>query len=606
MRLLLISIGFLVMSQILSAQRPYQPDWESLDTRPLPGWFNEAKFGIFVVWGPYSVPAWVDRGYAEWYAHSMRQEGSPTWEFHRRVYGPDFKYEDFTPMFRAELWDPEFWCDLFVKAGAKYVVTTSNYHDGFAMWPTEYDATENTDIWNSMDIGPRRDILGELNKAGEKRGLKMGIYYSLMEWYHPLYLTDLNRFVDEHVHPKFKEVVSNYKPWFIFLDGEWEHDYKTWKSEKLAAWLYNESPVRDYVVVNDRWGQCRGVHGDVYESEYGGGTSCSPEHPWEEDRGMGHSYGYNRSESVFDYDSAEELIRMLCLSTANGGNYLLCVGPTADGRIPVIMQERLLQIGEWLKVNGEAIYSARVSPFWPRRFEWGTVSSKPGKLFLHVHDPELTQLTLDGLNNPVQKASLFTEDGSEVLRVTQEDGEIRLQWPRHLSNEAATVIMLDIDGEPSVDRTQRQYSDGDIFFNCRGMKIHGEGAWVHYGGFADRLQIRNWTDPDEFISAGFILHHPGKYDVEITYAATADPDGSQEGWAKSLAGSEFQVEIGEHILEASSEATDGEVFFKTFAVGSVELEKTGKYTLIVRPRKGGVWHGLALQAIRISPSGGSE
>ena len=602
MRSILLSIGFLVISHALLAQGPYLPNWESIDKRPLPGWFNEAKFGIFVVWGPYSVPAWVDRGYAEWYPYSMRQEGSPTWEFHRRVYGPDFKYEDFAPMFKAELWDPEFWCDLFVESGAKYVVTTANYCDGFAMYPTQYDVFENTDVWNSMDIGPKRDILGELNRAGEERGLKMGIYYSMLEWFHPLYLADFKRYAEEHYRPKFKEVVTNYKPWFIFLDGEWEHHYKEWESEEMAAWLYNESPVRDYVVVNDRWGQCRGVQGDIYESEYGGGTSMSPEHPWEEDRGMGQSYGYNRNESVFGYDSAEELIRMLCRSTANGGNYLLCVGPTADGRIPVIMQERLLQIGEWLKVNGEAIYGAEVSPFWPRRFEWGTISAKPGKLFLHVHDPDMNQLTLEGLNNPVQKASLLTANGPQMLDVTREDDKIHLQWPRHLSDEAATVIMLDIEGEPSVDRTQRQFSEGEIFFNCRSMKINGDKAQVHYEGFADRLQIRNWVDPDEFISAEFILLKPGEYDVEITYAATADPDGSQIGWEETLAGSEFQVEIGEHILEASSEVTDGEVFFRTFTLGSVKLEETGKYTIVVRPRKGGAWHGLALQALRISPS----
>ena len=127
---------------------------------------------------------------------------------------------------------------------------------------------------------------------------------------------------------------------------------------------------------------------------------------------------------------------------------------------------------------------------------------------------------------------------------------------------------------------------------------------MHYDGFADRLQIRNWVDPDEFISAELILKQPGTYDVEITYAATADPGGSQEGWTKTLAGSEFQVEIGEHILETRSEATDGAEFFKSFTLGSIELEEPGKYTVVIRPRKGGVWYGLALQAIRISPSGG--
>jgi len=341
-------------------EKKYEPNWESLDTRPVPEWFNEAKFGIFVVWGPYSVPAWVDRGYAEWYGWRMYQKNSPTHKFHVKNYGEDFKYEQFAPMFKAELWNPDAWADLFAKSGAKYVVTTAVYHDGFCLWPSPYSKTVNTDKWNSVVVGPKRDLLGELNEAGEKRGLKMGIYYSLMEWYHPLWMNKETRprYVAEHLHPQFKDVVTKYKPWFIFLDGEWHEEYKLWRSEELAAWLYNESPVRDRVVTNDRWGKTRGKHGDVYSSEYGGGKGWT-EHAWQEDRGMGRSYGYNRNEDVNAYNSAHQLIDMLTKCVSNGGNLLLDVGPTADGRIPVIMQERLLEMGKWLAVNGEAIYGTR-------------------------------------------------------------------------------------------------------------------------------------------------------------------------------------------------------------------------------------------------------
>jgi alpha-L-fucosidase len=185
-RAVITALLFVLLASTCGVAQEYQPNWESLDRRPLPEWFNEAKFGIFVVWGPYSVPAWKDRGYAEWYGNHMNREGSATWKFHRQVYGEDFRYEDFAPLFKAELWDPDFWCDLFAKSGARYVVTTANYHDGFAMYPTQYAAFNDTDEWNSVQRGPKRDIIGELNEAGEQRGLKMGIYYSLYEWYHPL------------------------------------------------------------------------------------------------------------------------------------------------------------------------------------------------------------------------------------------------------------------------------------------------------------------------------------------------------------------------------------------------------------------------------------
>lgn len=337
--LFIIGIAFSVKGQDV------EPNFETIYKREIPKWFNQDKFGIFVVWGPYSVPSFnADQGYSEWYGMDMNKEGK-SMEFHERIYGKDFKYEQFSEQFTAELWDPDFWCNLFEKSGAKYVVTTANYHDGFALWPTKYSMTENTKLWNSMEIGPKRDILGELNEAGAKYGLKMGIYYSLYEWYHPLWLSDKEKFVTEWLHPKFKEVVSKYNPWHIFLDGEWDLNYKDWKSEELAHWLYNESTVKDKVVVNDRWGQCRGIWGDVLESEYGGGRYTSPNHPWQEDRGIGNSYGFNRMENIYKYDSREELLRMLSSVVGGGGNFLLSVGPTADGRIPVIMQERLLQIG---------------------------------------------------------------------------------------------------------------------------------------------------------------------------------------------------------------------------------------------------------------------
>ena len=210
------------------------------------------------------------------------------------------------------------------------------------------------------------------------------------------------------MHPQFKELVTRYQPPIIILDGEWDMDYRKWHSEELAAWLYNESPVRDYVAVNDRWGQCRSQHGGYYSSEYGGGE-YPPWHAWQEDRGIGHSYGFNRNESIYDYASAADLIRLLSKICGNGGNLILSMGPTPDGRLPVIMQERLLEIGRWLALNGEAIYGSRANPFWPRRFAWGTCTQKPGRLFLHVHDARQRAIDLRGLHNAVSQAYLLAD-----------------------------------------------------------------------------------------------------------------------------------------------------------------------------------------------------
>jgi alpha-L-fucosidase len=565
------------------------PDFETLYQRPVPVWFNDAKFGIFVVWGPYSVPSFRTRGYAEWYWKNM-ENIEKTREFHNAVYSKDYPYEKFAESFKAELFDPDFWVSLFKKSGARYVVTTANYHDGFAMWPTQFAKTINTDVWNSMVTGPKRDILGELNAAGEKYDLRMGIYYSLYEWYHPLWLTERDRYVTEWFHPKFKEVVTKYKPWFIFLDGEWEQDYKAWKSEEVANWLYYESPVKDYVVVNDRWGQCRGIWGDIFESEYGGGRFSSPDHPWQEDRGIGLSYGYNRTESVFDYDSRVELIRLLSHVVGGGGNFLLCVGPTGDGRIPVIMQERLLQIGDWLDVNGEAIYGSTANPFWPRSFQWGTISKKPGKLFIHVHDPEIGKLDIPGININVLSAELLQKDANVPVEFKSGNNSLSLEWNPLLNNDAVTVIGLDVVEGYKADRTPRQHEDGWMEFNCWAMEIHGEKARPHYDGYVDRLRILDWTDPDEYITAEFIMAKPGNYKVELIYSAS-----------ESTAGGQYLLKVGQYTFSDTIKFTNSSWSPASFYISDLELSEAGKYSMEIKPVDDGKWNGFLLQGIRLSP-----
>jgi len=366
-----------------AAQTRYQPDWSSIDQRPIPQWYRDAKFGIFIHWGLYSVPSFAavnvkdENAYAEWYWNSLTEgmkakgptgHGALTWQFHQRVYGRDFRYFDFAPLFRAELFDPDRWADVFVRSGAKYIVPTSKHHEGFTLWRNEQANRSWGRPWNSVDIGPKRDLLLDLTEAGRRRGLHMGLYYSLYEWYNPLWLSDRKRYVTEHMFPQFKDVVQHAKPSIIFSDGEWEMTAAEWRSAELLAWLYNESPVRDEIVVDDRWGSdTRHKHGGYYTTEYTSGMQQSG-HAWEESRGMGYSYGYNRMETLADYHTGRQLLLMLIDLVSRGGNLLLDIGPTADGRIPVIMEERLLHLGDWLGANGEAIYGTRA---WRNARQWG-------------------------------------------------------------------------------------------------------------------------------------------------------------------------------------------------------------------------------------------
>ena len=341
----------------------YENNWESLNSRPVPEWFADAKFGIFIHWGVYSVPAFTKKGdYAEWYMRQIENPDSEARKFHDRVYGKDFHYEDFAGMFKAELFDAAQWADVIKRSGAKYMNLVSKHHDGFCMYKSDYAWN-----WNSVDIGPHRDFCMELKNALEGTGVRFGVYHSVYEWFHPLYLKDPEEYALKHLHPMLKELITKYEPATLFTDGEWDHESSVWHSTEFLQWLYNESPVKDYIVPNDRWGkETRGRLGGNFTTEYGtidNGRKIEDvelDRPFEECRGIGRSFGLNRAEMTEDYLSAKELLVTLAELVSKGGNFLLNIGPAADGTIPVIMEERLLQMGKWLEVNGDAIYGTRV------------------------------------------------------------------------------------------------------------------------------------------------------------------------------------------------------------------------------------------------------
>lgn len=341
----------------------YENNWESLNSRPVPEWFGEAKFGIFIHWGLYSVPAFTRKGdYAEWYRMQLDDSNFPNKEFHENFYGKNFKYEDFVSGFTAELFDAKKWAELFKKSGAKYINLVSKHHDGFCLYKTDYAWN-----WNSYDVGPHRDFLMELKEALDGTGVRFGVYHSVYEWFHPLYLKNPEEYATEHLIPMLKELVERYQPSTLFTDGEWEHPSSIWHSTEFLQWLYNESSVKDFIVPNDRWGkETRGHLGGNFTTEYGfieGNKRIEEielDRPFEECRGIGKSFGLNRIEGVDDYMTPKELLETLCSLVSKGGNFLLNIGPAADGTIPVIMEERLLQMGKWLEVNGEAIYASRV------------------------------------------------------------------------------------------------------------------------------------------------------------------------------------------------------------------------------------------------------
>ena len=455
---LLSFILMLLLTNGAAAGISYQPEWSSLDTRSTPEWWTSAKFGIFIYWGLSSVPAFAPRGeYSEWYQYRLEKPGtgsSETVDFHNKTYGADFSYADFAPMFKAELFNPDEWVNAVEKSGAKYVVINAKHHDGYAMWPSS-DANRTWGRpWNSLDSGPGRDVLGELKSAFGDSEIHFGVYYSLYEWFNPLYLEDPSKYSAEHHFPQFKDLVKRYKPEIIFADGEWSHDDDVWNSDELISWLYNESPVKDRVVINDRWFKgCRHQHGDYYTTEYGSGLE-GISHPWEENRAISKSYAYNRMEKAADYSSSRELVLMLADIVSRGGNLLLDIGPSADGRIPEIMEERLEQTGEWLKINGESIFDTVP---WKKPCQWSkgrvvdaargefktgynilrlTLQPAPGdavkELFFTCRENIIYAITPLFPKEKILVENLNLPSGSEVILLGSDD--TKLEWKNQDDN----------------------------------------------------------------------------------------------------------------------------------------------------------------------------
>jgi alpha-L-fucosidase len=449
-------VVFLSLNSLYAQQ--YEPTWESLDKRPIPTWFQDAKFGIFIHWGVYSVPAWrkLEEGryasYAEWYyARVMDNKLNGGYDFHRKNFGEDFEYRDFAPFFKAELFDADFWAETFKKSGAKYVVLTSKHHDGFCLWPTENPHKEN---WNSGDIGPKRDLVGELSAAVRKKGLKMGLYYSIPDWesiprklngeyyinkkYVDQYGLSPTVYSKEVCQAQLKELVIKYQPSLLFSDaGEWLYDEDFWKTKEFFAWLYNNAPNRDEVIVNDRW--CKGMpgnHGDYYSSEYKDAEILN--HPWEESRGIGGSYGFNRAENLNDYQSSKDLIVELIDIVSRGGNLLLNVGPTADGRIPVIMQERLQDIGNWLEINGEAIYGTT-------KVDIEKESNFSSDIFYTQNDNSLYAIITKWNNGSLE---LNLGENVKVVNVSILGTDKKLLWKQTDSNLEVEMPLFEINEIP--------------------------------------------------------------------------------------------------------------------------------------------------------------
>uniref|UniRef100_A0A0B7B2E0 alpha-L-fucosidase n=1 Tax=Arion vulgaris TaxID=1028688 RepID=A0A0B7B2E0_9EUPU len=309
----LIVAVIVTLTDVVTAVR-YKPDWNSLDSRPLPSWYDEAKIGIFIHWGVFSVPSFGNEWF--WYHWKGNKTFPSVVEFMKKNYPPNWTYADFAEQFKPPtgLYNPGRWANMFNASGARYVVQVTKHHEGFTSWPSNYSFN-----WNAKDVGPNRDLVGDLATAVRKYpNLRYGVYHSLFEWFNPLYLEDKSngyktqKFVFSKTMPELYELVNTYKPDIVWSDGCPSTD-TYWNSTNFLAWLYNDSPVKNKVVTNDRWGMnvlCK--HGGFLtcKDHYNPGTLQKRkfENAMTLDRS---SWGYRRNMKLSDVISIENLLQTI-------------------------------------------------------------------------------------------------------------------------------------------------------------------------------------------------------------------------------------------------------------------------------------------------------
>jgi len=544
-------------------------------------WFREARFGMFIHWGVYAVPA------GEWDGETIRGIGEWIMRF-RRI--PVETYKAFAPDFTAGKYEPEFWADLAHRAGMKYVVITAKHHDGFSL----YDSAVSD--WDVMASGAKRDLLAPLARAVRKRDMKFGLYYSQsQDWVHPggavlgnrnniwdeAQKGDYDAYLKDIALPQVREIIDQYDPAIIWWDTP--QDMTPARVAPFAA-LLSEHP---HIINNNRLGD--GFDGDTMTPEQHIPPRGYPGKMFEVCMTMNDTWGYKVNDR--NWKSTGRLIQMLSDIASKGGNFLLNIGPRADGSIPQESIDRLEAMGRWMAVNNEAIYGTEASPF-PRRLPWGRITQKVAvnsgtTLYLHVWDWPVDGKILLPTLEELPVGGKVLADGASISAERTADGTV-VQLPGEARDPDVSVIRLDFAGGLTI--SQRPYAtpgaDGVITMFAHDADPHGAtGGNIRVEGSGPEAYLTDWKRAQYRVEYRVMSGKVGKWRVEAKIAATK-PSG-------------LSLNVGKDSQPLQIPETGPDLTWLTIPLGMIELP--AEESVIELKADSENWHPIHVRKLKLIP-----
>ena len=593
----ILAVGLTIISitvfTYLSCQtKPDKITGNNLADKPLAreqylGWFRDAKFGMFIHWGPYSQLA------GEWNGRQVPVGKNAEWIM-KELTIPVNNYRKLAHEMNPVRFNAHEWVRLAKAAGMKYIVITAKHHDGFAMYHSRVSP------YNIVDWTPfKRDPLKELSQACAEEGIKFCVYYSHREdWDHPGgygnnwdYDNDwgddfydhekFEKYLEEKAKPQLRELLTNYGPiglvWF---------DRGMYTPEQGKEFVNLVNDLQPATLINSRVGNYnQDLLGDYQSMSDNGMPPGGLKEYWESAQTLNKTWGFSKFDTL--WKSPETVIRNLVEIVSRGGNYLLNIGPKGNGEIPDATVEIFSKVGPWVERNAESIYGTTANPFGELPWRYCTV--KGSKLYLFVRDwPQDGVLTVAGLKNAVTSAYLLL-DKTTKLPVTQAEKKTRITLPQKPPDDPITVLVLEIVGSPIVDPTVvLQDETGSIELNYLTAITHGKTMtrFNRKGGF----HISKWTGPED--SADWFVHvdKPGAFQVNITYAANKEWEGKP-----------FEIKVGSSSFKTSVIYTGDWFEYHKFPIGYIELLNPGDYTLTIRPKVSSDTYLMYLSSIKLLP-----